>query len=611
MFARTRFAMPARRSAASACFVLAVAALLGGDWAAPPRPHAAEYRPGQIATGARFMVVSEQPLASRVGLDVLRAGGNAVDAAVATALALAVVHPQAGNLGGGGFFLHYRDRDSLCTLVDGRETAPAAARRDMYVDAAGEVDTLRARHGPWSACVPGSLAALQLAWAEYGSQPWRSLVAPAIRLAQDGFVVPPDLAVAIKGNEAKLRRDPTAAGVFLPHGKPLRTGDRLVQKDLARTLRLVAQSGALTLHEGAVADAIVKGMHRDGGPMTGGDLAAYRAIERRPLRGAYRDLALWVPPPPSSGGVTLLQTLGMLAGWQLGTTTRVSSYRTHLVAESLARAFADRNTYLGDPAFVSMPIVGLLAPPYIAERRKSIAVDRATPAGGVQPGDPWRFAPATTHVIPAPATAYDTLRTLPLPGTEGDQTTHLSIVDGDGNIVAFTTTLNAEFGSGWMAPGTGVLLNNHMDDFVSKPGAPNMYGLVGGDANTIAPGKRPLSSMCPTLVLRAGRPWLVLGSRGGPRIISTVLNILIDARDFGAPLESAVAAGRTHHQWVPDAIAYEPAALPEEVARGLGAMGHALRLRATWGAAQCIEIMPDGTRRGVSDPRAGGAALGE
>jgi len=577
---------------------------------APRGAFAAEYREGQIAAGKRFMVVSEQPIAARVGLEVLRGGGNAVDAAVATALTLAVVHPQAGNVGGGGFFLFYRARDSLCTVIDGRETAPAAVTRDTYIGANGAVDTLRLRHGPWSAGVPGSLAALQLAWSEYGSQPWRSLVAPAIRLAQEGFQVNTDLAAAIVDQQSKLQRDPTAAAMFMPRGKPLVAGQKLVQKDLARTLRLVAQSGALTLHEGAVADALVKEMQRVKGPMTAADLAGYRAVERRPLRGTYRDLTLWTVPPPSSGGVTLLQSLAMLSGWQLGTTSRASAYRAHLVAESLARAFADRNTYLGDPGFVRMPIDGMLSPAYIAERRKTILVDRATGPGGIKPGDPWRFAPSTTRTMRAPAAAYDTLRT-PLPGSEGGQTTHVSVVDGQGNIVAFTTTLNDVFGSGWMAPGTGFLLNNQMDDFSARPGAPNMYGLVGGEANAIAPGKRPLSSMCPTIVLRGGRPWLVLGSRGGPRIISTVLNILVDVRDYGLTLEQAVGAGRVHNQWWPEVVMYEPRALADDVLGNLGGMGHALAMKSEWSSAQCIEILPDGTRRGVSDPRSSGAAMGE
>jgi gamma-glutamyltranspeptidase/glutathione hydrolase len=350
-------------------------------------------------------------------------------------------------------------------------------------------------------------------------------------------------------------------------------------------------------------------MRESGGLISAADLAGYRAVERRPLRGRYRDLTLWVTPPPSSGGVTLLQTLAMLSGWQLGTTSRQSVYRTHLEAEALSRAFADRNTYLGDPDFVTIPLEGLLAQPYLTERQKSIVVERASPPNGVQPGDAWKFSPSA-RVIPAPPAAYDTLRT-PLPGSEGDHTTHLSVVDRAGNIVALSTTLNAEYGSGFMVPGTGVLLNNEMDDFVAKPGVANQYGLVGGDANAIEPGKRPLSSMCPVVVERGGKPWLVLGSRGGPRIITTVLNILIDMRDYGASLESAVAAGRFHHQWVPSQIVYEPDALSDEVSSGLRAMGHTLRMENPWSGAHCIEIAPDGTRRGVSDPRRGGSAQGE
>jgi gamma-glutamyltranspeptidase/glutathione hydrolase len=360
-----------------------------------------------------------------------------------------------------------------------------------------------------------------------------------------------------------------------------------------------------------VADALAREMQRAGGLITAADLAAYRAVMRTPLRGTYRDLGIFAVPPPSSGGVTLLQALGMLSGWQLGTTSRTSTYRAHLTAEALSRAFADRNVYLGDPLFVRMPVTGLLAPPYVLERQKTIVVDRATPSASVRAGDAWRFEPNAPRTMPAPPAAADTLRASFRGSAEGDHTTHFSIVDGEGNVVAMTTTLNADFGSGWMAPGTGFLLNDEMDDFAAKPGVPNMFGLVGSDANAIGPGRRPLSSMCPTLVLRAGQPWLVLGSPGGPRIITTVLNILVDMRDYGVTLEQAVAAPRFHHQWWPDVVSHEAGAFPDDVARGLTGMGHRLELRSAWSSAQCIEVAPDGRLRGVSDPRSHGAAMGE
>jgi gamma-glutamyltranspeptidase/glutathione hydrolase len=565
--------------------------------------------PALVATGTRGMVVSAQPIASRVGVEVLKAGGNAVDAAVATALALAVVHPQAGNLGGGGFLLYYRSRDSLSTLIDFRETAPARAHRDLFLDARGEADTLRAREGHLAAGVPGSPAGLYLAWSKYGRQPWRSLVAPAIRLAQDGFAVNTDLAAAIEGELPLLRRFPASADLLAPKGKPLRAGQRLVQKALARTLRLVAQSGPLTFYEGAVAERIVEEMERGGGFIGREDLGRYRAMERQPLRGRYRDLQILVPPPPSSGGVTMLEILALLEYYDLGGTGPRSTYRVHLTAEAMARAFADRATFLGDPEFVRVPLVGLLAPQYIAGLQAGIAMERATPAGGVRPGDPWRHEPGGA-AVPVGTAGWDTLRVPGADGRESDHTTHLSVVDAEGNVAALTTTLNGQFGCGVLVPETGVFLNNEMDDFVSKPGAPNMFGLVGGAANAIEPGKRMLSSMAPAIVFRNRRPWLVLGSAGGPRIITTVLNVVLDMRDHGLSLEAAMANPRFHHQWMPDAVSFESGGLGGDVQDRLRAMGHVLRERSPWSSAQAIEIAPDGTRRGVSDPRWHGGAAG-
>ena len=587
------------------------AALLG--LLAPSSFGANRAEEARVARATSGMVVSQQPLASRVGLEVLKSGGNAVDAAVATSLALAVVHPQAGNLGGGGFLLFYRSRDSSSTLIDFRETAPARAQVEMFLDATGEVDTLKSLYGHLSAGVPGTPAGLYMAWSKYGRLPWRSLVAPAMRLAQDGFKVGPDLAAAIAEEEPRLRRHRATAEIFLPHGKRLQAGDRLVQKNLARTLRLLAQSGPLTFYEGAVAEAIVEEMKRGHGLVGPEDLAAYRAIERPPLRGWYRDLEVLVAPPPSSGGITLLEMLGVLEYYDLSAIQPLSTYRVHLTSEVMARAFADRNTYLGDPDFVRMPLQGLLAPPYIAGLQAAVSIDRATPSGGIQPGDPWRFEPGGAGgPVKLGGVGMDTLRTNVPPSNarEGDHTTHLSIADAEGNIVALTTTLNSWFGSGVMVSSAGFLLNNEMDDFDVKPGAPNQYELVGAGANGIAPGKRMLSSMTPTIVLRGGKPWLVLGSPGGPRIITTVLNVLVDRRDHGLTLEQAVASPRFHHQWKPEVITHEPGAFASDVAKNLRDMGHVLRERSQWSSAQCIEIAPDGTRIGVSDPRTRGAALG-
>lgn len=604
---------PSRPWTAARRFVSSI--LLATAWAVTSSP-ARSANPSDApltATAAHGMVVSRHPLATRAGLEVLKAGGNAVDAAVATALALAVVHPQAGNLGGGGFLMYYRAKDSLCTLIDFRETAPRRARAEMYLDAHGNVDTVMARVGHLSAGVPGTPAGLFLAWSKYGRQSWRSLVAPAVRLAQDGFKVNADLASAIREEEAPLRADPGSAAIYLPHGKPLRTGDKLVQKDLARTLRLLAQSGALTFYEGAVAELILQEMGHGSGILSREDLASYRAIERAPLRGHYRDLQVLAPPPPSSGGVTLLETLAQLEYYDMSAVGSRSTYRVHLAAEAMARAFADRNAYLGDPDFVRVPTRGLLDRGYIATLQRGIDIDAATPAERIGPGNPWAYEPpGPPETMPAPAAAYDTLKIGPgSPGHEGDHTTHVSIVDTDGNCVSLTTTLNSWFGSGVTVAGAGFLLNNEMDDFSAKPGAPNQFELVSPtDANAIAPGKRMLSSMTPVVVLRGGKPWLVLGSPGGPRIISTVLNILLDVRDHGLTLQEAVASPRFHDQWQPDVILHEPGAFTDDVRENLRQMGHTLRERPPWSSAQCIEIDTGGLRHGVSDPRTQGAALG-
>ena len=557
--------------------------------------------PLQYAESRRGMIVTQQALATEVGAEILRGGGNAVDAAVATAFALAVVHPQAGNLGGGGFMMFLRARDSLATCIDFRETAPARAHRDVYLDARGEVDTTLARIGHASAGVPGTPAGLYLAWSKYGSRPWRSLLAPALKLAQDGFPVNTELARILAEEFKVYGRFPASRDLFAPNGRPLRAGDRLVQKDLARTLRLIATSGPLTFYEGAVAELIVKEIKRANGLLSAADLAAYRAVERAPLRGRYRDLDLFVPPPPSSGGITLLQMLAMLEPNDLASMRPLSAPRAHLCIEVMTRAFADRATYLGDTDFVRVPIAGLLAPAYIASRRDGLSLERAT--AGVGPGDAWRFTPEGVAPAPSRDPAAAT-------SSAGGSTTHFSVVDAQGNCVALTTTLNAEMGSGVLVPGAGFLLNNEMDDFSSKAGAPNQYGLVGADANAIAPGKRMLSSMTPAIVRRDGKPWLVLGSRGGPRIITAVLNVLLDVRDGGVPLRAAVAAPRFHHQWQPNIIWHEPDAFNDATRKELQRLGHVTQERSRYGGINAIEIAPDGTRRGVADPRSPGSAAG-
>ncbi len=559
----------------------------------------------QEAEGRHAMVVSRHPQASRVGAEILRDGGNAVDAAVAVSMALAVVLPQAGNIGGGGFLLFRRHGDGFATAIDYRETAPAAAHRDAYLDVNGALDTLRVRTGHQAAGVPGTVAGLHFAWTKYGKLPWSRLLEPVIELAMNGFEVNDELARCIAEERGMLARFPAAAAVFLDDGKPLPAGRRIVQPELAQTLRALATDGPDAFYTGSIAAMLVSEMQRGGGWITLADLAAYRPVERDVLRGRYRDLEILGMPPPSSGGVTLLQILGMLDGFDLANYQPRLAMPVHLVAEAMALAFADRNKFLGDPDFVSIPLDALLSEEYIVQRRNMISLDRATPWRFVKPGNPWALAASAGR--DSASGAVDSTRVRPEP----DETTHVSIVDTDGNAVAMTTTLNGNFGSGVIVAGAGFLLNNEMDDFDARPGTANQFGLVGGEANAIAPGKRMLSSMTPTIVLRDGRPWLVLGARGGPRIITAIVQIIIGMRDFALDLRTAVAAKRFHHQWIPGALQHEDGALPEEARQFLLRMGHDLRVqRPNPSSVQCIEITPDGLLRGVSDPRTQGAAVG-
>ncbi len=550
-----------------------------------------------VARSDGAMVVSRHPLATRAGAAVLRDGGNAVDAAVAVSMALAVVLPQAGNIGGGGFLLYHRAQDDLFTFVDYRETAPSATHRDFYRDADGQLDTRRLRTGHQASGVPGTVAGLHLAWSRYGSLPWGRLLAPAIEFAEEGFLVNDELRRSIEGERERLAQFPGARTLLLPEGEPLEVGARVVQPQLAATLRTLAEDGPRAFYEGAIADALVAEMLRGGGLIKHEDLAAYRALERQPLRGRYRDLELVSAPPPSSGGITLLQILGLLQPFELATRDPRPLMQIHLMVEAMSRAFADRNTYLGDPGFVRVPLHGLLAPEYLAERARSISLDRATPSGFIKPGDVW---------------SHQSLRFPPYPPPrESENTTHVSIVDRDGNIVALTTTINGGFGSCVVVEGAGFFLNNEMDDFDAAPGQPNMYGLVGGHTNAIEPGKRMLSSMAPTIVLRDGRPWLVIGARGGPRIITSLAQIVLNRYEFGMDLEQAVAAPRFHEQWWPDRIRYEEDAFEDEVRERLQRMGHELELLApNRSSAQCIEIRGDSLVIGVVDPRTQGGAEG-
>jgi gamma-glutamyltranspeptidase / glutathione hydrolase len=524
------------------------------------------------------MVVSAQHLASEVGAHILQAGGNAIDAAVAVGYALAVVDPCCGNIGGGGFMIA-RFKDGRDTFVNFRETAPAAATAEMYLDAAGKPLDDLSRYGYRAVAVPGTVMGLDRAAGEYGRLSRAALVAPAIALARDGFVLSGADAELLDGK--RFAKDPVAAGIFLrPDGARWEPGDRLVQTDLAATLELIAQQGPDAFYKGPVAAAVEQAITTNGGILSTRDFAEYTVTEAPPLTCSYRGYLILSAPPPSSGGTTICEILEILGGYDLKTLGFRSPASVRLLVEAMRRAYRDRNTYLGDPAFVTNPVERLLSQNYAATLRAEIDAGAAAP-------------PTTSS-----------------PTREKAETTHYSVVDGEGNAVAVTYTINGSFGAAVIAPATGFFLNNEMDDFTVKPGAPNLYGLVQGEANAIAPGKRPLSSMSPTLIEKDGRIFLVLGSPGGSRIISTVLETIINIVDYGMGPQEAVDAPRLHHQWLPDEVAYERSGLPPDTNAALAGMGYKLVEQRPWGAVELIEIA-NGRLYGASDSRrAAGAAVG-
>jgi len=539
--------------------------------------------PSATAEGERGMVVSAQHEASEAGRRILEAGGNAVDAAVAVGYALAVVDPCCGNIGGGGFMLvHTADgRDSV---INFRETAPRAATADMFLDAAGTPVRERSLYGYLAAGVPGTVMGLDRALTEYGKLGRAAVMMPAIALARDGFVLgEPDAAILARAE--RLGKNPEAARIFLHQdGSPYRAGDRLVQSDLAATLALIAEQGPDAFYRGPIAAAVAAASAAQGGILTTEDFAAYTVTEAPPVGCSYRRYKILSAPPPSAGGTILCEMLNVLSGWDLAASGAGSAATVHLMTETMRHAYVDRNSVLGDPAFVANPLERLLSPEHAAAIRAMIDPNKATASASLGPG-------TAPH--------------------ERLETTHYSVADGAGNAVAVTYTLNGNFGAAVVAPGTGFLLNNEMDDFAAKPGAPNLFGLVQGSANSIMPGKRPLSSMTPTIVSQDGRPVLVLGSPGGPRITTAVLETLTGIIDFGLAPQQAVAAQRFHHQWLPDTLYYERGGLPAETLATLAERGHRLVEQSSWGAVELIAIGPGRHLLGVNDPRRpGGAAAG-
>lgn len=544
------------------------------------------YAPRALPVQARHaMVVAQEGQAARIGLDVLKRGGNAVDAAVATAFALAVTLPRAGNLGGGGFMLIHDAASRKTVALDFRETAPAATTRDVFLNADGRADPGKSRSSGLGVGTPGTVAGLLHALERYGSGRFdrAALVAPSVAMARDGLVVGDDLADSLPLAASRLGRFPSSAKIFLPQGAPLREGERLVQADLAATLETIAREGARGFYEGAVAEKLVAAVNAAGGRMTRDDLRRYRIVEREPLRGAYRGHEIVAMPPPSAGGVHLIQILNILEGFPLAASGQNAAETIHLMAEAMKLAYADRARFLGDPDHVKAPVAGLVSKSYATRLRDQIDPARARPAAEIDKLD---LAPR-----------------------ESDQTTHFSVVDAAGNAVSLTTTLNFSYGLGLVAEGTGVLLNNELDDFAAAPGAANAYGLTGGEANAPGPGRRPLSSMTPTLVFKDGALELVTGSPGGSRIITIVLQLVSNVFDHALNIAEASLAPRVHHQWLPDELQVERG-LSQDTIRLLEARGHKVVARNAYGSAQSILRAGD-VWHGASDTRQrGGAAVG-
>ncbi len=527
------------------------------------------------------MVGAQEPLATDVGVRILQSGGNAVDAAIGVGFALAVTHPFAGNLGGGGFML-IRFADGRSTFLDFRERAPEKAARNMYLDAAGN-PTRESVEGWRSSGVPGTVRGFEFAHKKYGRAKWASLVEPAVTLASKGFTVSYSLQESLRGSK-NLVRDAESRRIFQKNGTFFEAGDSLVQPELGRTLARISRLGAKDFYEGETAKFLADAMARNGGLITLDDLKGYAAAERTPLTGEYRGYGIIAAPPPSSGGVGLLQMLGMLEGSGYEKSGAGSAATIHYLAEVMRRFYADRRAFLGDPDFVKMPLAGLLDAEYIRVRRATIDPEHATPSAKIAQGTP--------------------------AGAEHTETTHYNVVDSEGNAVAVTYTLNDGYGNGITVPGAGFLLNDEMDDFAAKPGSPNMFGLVQGEANAIQPGKRPLSSMSPTILTRDGKFFMAVGAPGGPRIITAVLQVILNVVDFGMNAQDAIDAPRMHHQWEPDQLFVDPAISPDTRAL-LRMRGHQIDPSAGIVGARVEAIVNSGGwLQGGTDGRGSGKAAG-
>ncbi|WP_242445152.1 gamma-glutamyltransferase [Shewanella sp. ALD9] len=530
------------------------------------------------------MVSSQEAIASQIGVDILKQGGNAVDAAVAVAYALAVTLPRAGNIGGGGFMLVHLAEQNKTIAIDYRETAPAKAHKDIFLDEQGNaVDKLSREHG-LAVGVPGTVMGMELALKQYGTMKMAQVIKPAIKLAKDGIVVTSDLSNSLAGLKSRITQWPSSAAIFYhADGSNYQVNELLKQPELAQSLSLIAQKGSKGFYQGETAEKIVSAVQNAGGVMSLTDLANYKVVEREPVRGNYRGYEVVSMPPPSSGGIHIIEMLNVLEQFPIDKLGHNSANTLHLMAETMKYAYADRSEYLGDPDFVTVPVKQLTSKQYAKEIASKIAINKTTPSSEIKPG---KLAPY-----------------------ESDQTTHFSIIDKWGNAVANTYTLNFSYGSGLVAKGTGILLNNEMDDFSVKPGTPNGYGLIGGEANAVQGNKRPLSSMSPTMVMKDGKPFIVTGSPGGSRIINITLQMIMNVIDHNLNIAEATAAARMHHQWLPDFIWVEHT-LNRDTISLLEAKGHKVKVQESIGSTQSIMMTEQGLF-GASDPRrAGSAAIG-
>ncbi|MCF8721267.1 gamma-glutamyltransferase [Nitrospina gracilis] len=531
--------------------------------------------------GSHGMVVSQEKTASNIGVDILKKGGNAVDAAIAIGFALAVTLPRAGNIGGGGFMMVHLAKTGETVVIDYREKAPAQAHRDMYLNPDGTVNRhlLEAHH--LASGIPGTVAGLWMAHEKYGRLPWKDLVAPAIKLAERGILINNDHVFTITKGKKRLKEfEATRKMFFKADGSMYKLGERIAFPDLAGSLKLIAEQGPSAFYEGEIAQKIAADMQANGGIISLDDLKNYKPVLREPVRGTYRGFEVVSMPPPSAGGIQIIQILNILENYPLQEYGSNTAQTLHLIAEAMRRSFADRGQYMGDADYWPVPVETLVSKAYAGKLSRDINTDRATPSWQVKPGE--------------------------FMNKESDETTHFSVMDEEGNVVTNTYTLNFSFGSGIVVPGTGILLNNEMDDFSAKAGAKNAYGLLGGDANAIQPGKKPLSSMCPTIVFKNGKPLLATGSPGGPRLTTATLQVLINVMDFGMNIAAATNAPRIHHQWMPDRLRVEKG-LSQDTIDILKNMGHDVRVTNTIGSTQTV-MRKGKFFFGASDPRRPGAA---